>query len=118
MASSVMLRHVALVRTDVSEELSGSFIRVTRICELGTTLALTSNRRTLRMVSSGMLRRVALVRTVVSEELCAPFIRVTRIGELGTTLAVTNIYAGVLFSDGPLFLCYLYVTVTALLQSQ
>jgi hypothetical protein len=33
-----MLHHVALVRTDVSEELSASFIRVTRICELGITL--------------------------------------------------------------------------------
>jgi hypothetical protein len=33
-----MLRRVALVRTDVSEELSASFIRVTRIGELGTTL--------------------------------------------------------------------------------
>jgi hypothetical protein len=31
-----MLRRVALVRTDVSEELSASFIRVTRIGELGT----------------------------------------------------------------------------------
>jgi hypothetical protein len=31
MASSGMLRRVALVRTDVSEELSTSFIRVTRI---------------------------------------------------------------------------------------
>jgi hypothetical protein len=48
MASSGMLRRVALVRTDVSEELSASFIRVTRIGELGTMLALTSNRRTLR----------------------------------------------------------------------
>jgi hypothetical protein len=48
MVSSGMLRHVALVITDVSEELSASFIRVTRICELGTTLALTSNRRKLR----------------------------------------------------------------------
>jgi hypothetical protein len=37
-----MLRHVALVRTDVSEELSASFIRVTRIGELGTTLGVTS----------------------------------------------------------------------------
>jgi hypothetical protein len=43
-----MLRHVALVRIDVSEELSASFIRVTRIGELGTTLAATSNRLTLR----------------------------------------------------------------------
>jgi hypothetical protein len=43
-----MLRHVALARTDVSEELSASFIRVPRIGELGTTLAVTSNRRMLR----------------------------------------------------------------------
>jgi hypothetical protein len=39
-----MLRPVALVRADVSEELSVSIIRVTRISELGT-LAVTSNRR-------------------------------------------------------------------------
>jgi hypothetical protein len=45
-----MLRHVALVRTDVSEELSASFIRVTRIGKLGTTLAVTSNRYMLRSV--------------------------------------------------------------------
>jgi hypothetical protein len=38
MAFSGMLRRVALVRTDVSEELRASFIRVTRIGELGTTL--------------------------------------------------------------------------------
>jgi hypothetical protein len=46
MASSVMLHSVALVGTDVSEELSVSIIRVTRIGDLGTTLAVTSNRRT------------------------------------------------------------------------
>jgi hypothetical protein len=45
MASSGMLRSVALVRTDVTEELSASFSRVTRIGELGTTLAVNSNRR-------------------------------------------------------------------------
>jgi hypothetical protein len=36
MAFSGMLRRVALVRTNVSEELSASTIRVTRIGELGT----------------------------------------------------------------------------------
>jgi hypothetical protein len=39
MVSSSMLRRVALVRTDVSDELSASIIRVTRIGELGKTLA-------------------------------------------------------------------------------
>jgi hypothetical protein len=50
MVSSAMLRRVALVITDVSEELSASFIRVTRIGELGTTLAVSSNRSTLRRI--------------------------------------------------------------------
>jgi hypothetical protein len=36
-----MLRRVALVRTDVSDELSTSFIRVTRIGELGTQILVT-----------------------------------------------------------------------------
>jgi hypothetical protein len=48
MLSSGMLRSVALVRTDVSEEPSASFIRVTKPGELGTTLAVTGNRRRLR----------------------------------------------------------------------
>jgi enoyl-[acyl-carrier-protein] reductase (NADH) len=48
MASSGMLRRVAFVRAHVSEELSASFIRATRIGELGATLAVTNNRRTLR----------------------------------------------------------------------
>jgi hypothetical protein len=47
-ASSGMLRRVALVRTDVSEKLSASIIRVTRISTLGTTLDVTANRRTQR----------------------------------------------------------------------
>jgi hypothetical protein len=47
MVNSGMLLPVALVRSDVSEELSTYFIRVTRIGELGTTLGVTSDRRTL-----------------------------------------------------------------------
>jgi hypothetical protein len=47
MPSFGMLRRVALVRTDVSEERIASIIRVTRIGELGK-LAVTSNRRALR----------------------------------------------------------------------
>jgi hypothetical protein len=45
MMSSGMLHRVALVRTDGSEELSAAFIRATKIGELGTMLAATSNRR-------------------------------------------------------------------------
>jgi hypothetical protein len=52
MSSSGMLRRVAVVRTDVSEERSTSFIRVTRIGELGKMLAVTNNRRTMRCISS------------------------------------------------------------------
>jgi hypothetical protein len=48
MPSSGMLRLLAVVRTDVSEELSASIIRVTRIGELGTTLAVAVNRWRLR----------------------------------------------------------------------
>jgi hypothetical protein len=50
MSSSGMLRRVALVGTDVSEGCIAFIITVTRIGELGTTLAATSNRRTLRSV--------------------------------------------------------------------
>jgi hypothetical protein len=58
MASSGMIRRVTLVRTDVSEELIASFIMVTRVGELGTPLAVTSNRRTLRRNTKVFLRSV------------------------------------------------------------
>jgi hypothetical protein len=44
---SEMLRHVTLVRTDVSEERSASFMRVKRIGKLRVTLVVTSNQRSL-----------------------------------------------------------------------
>jgi hypothetical protein len=52
MASALMLHRVAFVRTNVSEELSASFIRITRIGELEKILAVTSDRRTLMSVAS------------------------------------------------------------------
>jgi hypothetical protein len=58
MPSSGKSRRVALVRNDVSEERSASIIRVTRIGELGTTLAVTTNRRRLRRNISVFLRSV------------------------------------------------------------
>jgi hypothetical protein len=45
-----MLRRVPVVRTDVSEEFSASFIGVTRIGELGTTLAVSEHFVFLRSV--------------------------------------------------------------------
>jgi hypothetical protein len=53
------------VRTDVSEKLSASFIRVTRIRELGTTLAVTTNRHTLRRNTSSLIH-VTLVTEAIS----------------------------------------------------
>jgi hypothetical protein len=61
-----MLRCVALVITDVSEELIASFIRVTRIGELGTTVAVTSNRRTLRGNTKRSVRRLLVTANVPS----------------------------------------------------
>jgi hypothetical protein len=70
-----MLRRVALVRTNVSEELSASFIRTTRIGELGTTLAVTSNRRTLRRTSSPIL--VTLMKAALSSSETSVLTRAT-----------------------------------------
>jgi hypothetical protein len=50
MVFSGMLHRVAFVRADVSEELSVSFIRVTRNSEQGTTLAVTSIQLALYLV--------------------------------------------------------------------
>jgi hypothetical protein len=57
---------MALVRTDVSEELSASFIRVTRIGELGTMLAITSNQCMLRSVHQLLVMAMFLVHQFLS----------------------------------------------------
>jgi hypothetical protein len=71
MVSSGMLHRVALVRTDVSEELRASFIRVTRTAELGTTLAVTSNRRTARqlLVTASVVPSSPIFVTLMKEAL-------------------------------------------------
>jgi hypothetical protein len=53
-----MLRRMALVTADVSEELSASIIRFRRIDELGTTLAVTSNRLRLRRNTKATRRNI------------------------------------------------------------
>jgi hypothetical protein len=68
MMSSGMLCRVALVRTDVSEELSSSFIKVTKIGKLGTTLAVTSNRCRL-LVTSSVVPRSPILVTLIKEAL-------------------------------------------------
>jgi hypothetical protein len=71
MVSSGKLRRVALVRADVSEELSASFIGVTWIGEVGTTIAVTSNRSTLR-------RNTTLVKEALSSSETSVLTRSTR----------------------------------------
>jgi hypothetical protein len=80
-----MLRRVALVRSDVSEEPSASFIRVTKVGELGTTLAAKSNRRTLRrnttlvflrslhrlLVAASVVPSSPIIFTLMKEALCS-----------------------------------------------
>jgi hypothetical protein len=68
---------VALVTTEVEEELSPSFIRVTRIGELGKTLAVTSKRRTLRrntkarrlLVTARVVPSTSIIVTLMMEAL-------------------------------------------------
>jgi hypothetical protein len=61
MPSSRILSRVALVRTYVSENRSASIIRKTRISELGTVLAVNSNRRR----QGEILSRLLLIANVV-----------------------------------------------------
>jgi hypothetical protein len=95
LASYGMLRHVALVETDVSEELSASFTRVTIIGELGTTLAVTSNRCTLRRNTRFLQdphcvtfqkTPFVMVTAVKTSNLTYKFVRKKNIENMNTTL--------------------------------
>jgi hypothetical protein len=69
MASSGMLGRVALVRTDVSEELSDSLIRMRRICELGTTLAVNLQPALRRLpVTASVVPSLPILVTLMKEE--------------------------------------------------
>jgi hypothetical protein len=72
MPTSEILRRVALVRTDVSEELNFSIIRVTKIGELGTTLAVTRIRRTLRRNVANVVPSSPILVTLMMESLIFP----------------------------------------------
>jgi hypothetical protein len=67
MPSSGMLRREALVRTDVSEQRSASIIMATTTGELGT-LAVTSNRRTLRRNTSSAILITLMIEALRSSE--------------------------------------------------
>jgi hypothetical protein len=66
-----MLRRVALVRTDISEKLSASLITVTRIGELGTTLAVSSILRSVRrlLITASVVPSSLYLVTLMKEEL-------------------------------------------------
>jgi hypothetical protein len=65
MSSSGMLHRVALVRADVLEECVASIIRATRISKLGTTLAVITNRSTLRRYTMCSVLRLLITANVV-----------------------------------------------------
>jgi hypothetical protein len=72
MAPSGMLRRVALVKTDMSEEPSSSFIWVTRIGELGKTLAVTNNRRKYQVFLSSVRRLLFNANAIPSSLMLSP----------------------------------------------
>jgi hypothetical protein len=73
MPSSGILRHVPLVRTEVSEERSASIIKVTKIGEIGTKIAVSSNRRTLRRVFLRSFRRLLVTGNVPNSLILVTF---------------------------------------------
>jgi hypothetical protein len=89
MACSGMLRRAALVRTDVSEELGASFIRMTRIGELGTTLVVISNRLT-HFVLLRCVRRLLGTANVPSSPILVTLIKELRFSETSVLTRATR----------------------------
>jgi hypothetical protein len=70
MPSCAMLRGVVLVRNDVPEERNASIIRVRRISELGTTIAVISNGSTLRrLVNANLILMMEAIRSSETSDL-------------------------------------------------
>jgi hypothetical protein len=94
MAFSGMLRRVALVRTDVSEELNASIIKVTRIDELGTTLVVCLV--TAKVVPSSLVL-VTLMMEALSSSETSVLTRATRRNKsehVNLQLVVVSVFTG------------------------
>jgi hypothetical protein len=100
-----MLRCVALVRTDVSEEHSASFIRAIRLGELGTTLAVTSNRRSVLVTASVVPTSPILVTLMVvlsySETSVLTIYTRRNIPEDAILVGIVSVGVGCIYGPGP-----------------
>jgi hypothetical protein len=67
-----MLRYVAFVRTDVSEEHVASVVMLTRIGELGTTLAVTTRSVFRLLVTANVVPSSAVLVTLMMEAIRSP----------------------------------------------
>jgi hypothetical protein len=99
-----MLRHVALVRTDVSEALSASVVKVTRIGELGTMLAVAV---TASIVPSSLIP-VTLMKEALSSSETSGLTRATGVTSQKTPFfIVTAVKTSNLMYDTEVCLSYL-----------
>jgi hypothetical protein len=73
-----MLRRVILVRTDVAEERIAFIIRAIRIAELGTTLAVASNRSTLTLMEAIRCSETSVLTGVTQRNISEDSVRHSR----------------------------------------
>jgi hypothetical protein len=108
MAVSRMLRSVAPVRTDVSEELSTPIIRGKRIGELGSTLAITSNRRKLRVFFRSV-RRLLVYANVPSSSILVTLMKEAILSS--ETSVLTGVTRRNIPEDVILHCCFKYLRI-------